>query len=104
MSDNPHDIQLERQIGEVEKEALMMWVSKQKKLMDRIDEGVKYFESKYGLSPNVCIVNPDDAQIGIGETLESSGDLFIATAKWCLKGHCLIGIITSKDSVWGVGF
>ena len=95
---------VDKGIDAVRNGALMLWLSEKKDLLDRIDDGVEYFKSKYGLSPNVCIINPADAQISDEETLEASGDLFVSTAKWCLKGHCLIGIISSTDSVWGVGF
>ena len=83
-------------------ESLMMWLNDKKKLRDNIDDGIEYFESKYGLKPNVCIIHPDDAEINKTSEVEVIKDLLVATTPWCLKGHCLIGIISSTDSVWGV--
>ena len=92
----------EKQVSEAENGALMLWLSTEKKLVNRIDSGVEYFKSKYGLTPNVCIVHPDDAQLSPTETVEMAKDLLIATAPWCLRQHCLIGVVSSNDCVWGV--
>lgn len=102
ISENEIDSQHNKAVSELENGALMMWLVQHKDLMDGIEDGVEYFKSKYGLTPNVCIIHPDDADINETAEIEVIKDLMVATAPWCLKGHCLIGIISSKDSVWGV--
>lgn len=103
MSDNPIDSQHEKAVDSlVNDEALMMWLVNRKEVQESVSAGVRHFESKYGLDPNIVILHPDDAKIQEGETFEVYNDLMVATAPWCLIGHALIGIISSADSVWGV--
>ncbi len=83
-------------------EALMMWLVNKKTFQVSLERGVEYFESKYGLRPNVVIAHPADVVLADGTVLDAIGNLMVATAPWCLAGHALIGIISSKDSVWGV--
>ena len=84
--------------------ALMLWLMKHEDLQESVEAGREYFESKYGLRPNVCIINPADAVVTPDDTMYAIGDMLVATASWCLKGHALIGLASSADSGWGVSF
>lgn len=83
-------------------EALMMWLVNKKKLQAGIERGVQYFESKYGLRPNIIIANPTDVVLEDGTILDEINDMMVATSALCLPSHTLIGIVSSIDSVWKV--
>lgn len=83
-------------------EALMMWLVDKKKFQQSVERGITYFESKYGLKPNIIIAHPDDVILKDGTILENINGLIVATTKACLTSHALIGIVAGADSVWGV--
>ena len=64
-----------------------------------------YFESKYGLRPNVVILAEDDALVededGKKVRLEVIEGLLVATAPWVGKSSAFIGLMDGTSDAWG---
>jgi len=77
--------------------ALMMWANV-KPLVERVSEASVYFQSKFGLAPNIVIANEFDVVVD-GNTLMTVMGIDIHNAKWVPQGHIYIGYLEDK-SIW----
>lgn len=84
-------------------QAMMLWHMTSDVPMAVHDARV-YFESKYGLKPNVVILAEEDAIVddedGKKVTLEVIEGLLVATAKWVGKSSAFIGLMDGTGDAW----
>lgn len=64
----------------------MLWFDKSGSLEERIQRAARYYERKYGISPNLCFVNPAEAGSG-----ERCGQVLVKPDKCILLNHLWIG-------------
>ena len=69
----------------------MLWYDDDKKrtMDEKIRRAVDYYQEKYGRMPNLCLINPNLAANGDGQTLEM---IELRTANNVLPHHFWVGI------------
>ena len=74
----------------------MLWFdnSPKKGLAQKIAEAVQYYRTKYGHTPNLCMVNPSMQ----GETVELDG-VMVKSYRPVLPGYLWIGIAEASKHV-----
>jgi hypothetical protein len=68
----------------------MMWFDNDPKtpLIDKVARAAEYYRSKYGHTPEICLVNPGM----ISEPMAQSGRIQIRPMRTVLPGHLWIGV------------
>lgn len=68
----------------------MLWYSENSKLplAERIGQAVSYYQTKYGVQPNICFTNPRT----LGETPPVIEGLELRPSRYVLPNHFWIGI------------
>jgi hypothetical protein len=68
----------------------MMWFDNDPKtsLKDKVTLAAEYYRSKYGRSPDTCLVNPGM----LPETAIEAGKIQVRAMKTVLPGHLWIGV------------
>jgi hypothetical protein len=80
---------------EVEMNVGMMWFDNDPKtaLTAKIERAAKYYQTKYGRIPNLCLVNPKS----MTDDISMSGNISIRPQPLVLPGHLWIGL-DEKDN------
>lgn len=68
----------------------MMWFDNDPKttLITKIERAADYYRSKYGHTPNICMVNPKS----MPEILPETGNISLRAQRMVLPGHLWIGL------------
>jgi hypothetical protein len=74
----------------------MLWFDNDPKkgLAKKIAEAVQYYRTKYGQTPNLCMVNPS----ALGEEVEFDG-VVVKSYRPILTGHLWIGIAEASKRI-----